>query len=204
MEYRVDIFDQWGRRVGVHNEVPLMRMVRGGVDGRHIIEGILPSGEEKIGHGYSVQVWLDGVLFVEAAVTKVDPQWSDTKKLILDRFVFFHEVVAFEAERLDEGVNKNTTGSHLLMSVDAIVKKSINSTLGPIHYGVVHTAYPDGATREYTKLLARKNSGNELEIGGIASGQWVSGARIDFSGASAKDGDTIEGLVVDEIGRAHV
>jgi hypothetical protein len=66
-----------------------------------------------------------------------------------------------------------------------------------VHYTVDHNAYPDGAEREYDKFQARRTETNELEIGGISEGQWVGAARIDATGAYAKDGDTIAGLVVD-------
>jgi len=68
-----------------------------------------------------------------------------------------------------------------------------------VHYLVDHTAYPDGAVREFTKFSARQTPENELEVAGISTGQWVDSTRIDATGAFAKDGDTIAGLVVDGI-----
>lgn len=62
---------------------------------------------------------------------------------------------------------------------------------------MAHTAFPDGAQREYAKFEARKTAGNELETGGISAGQWVGAPRLDASEAYAKDGDTIAGLKVD-------
>lgn len=199
MDYRVEVKDQWGRRVAVYMDVPLLEATRELMDGRHVIEGILPRKAAEIGYDFTVELWFDDELFLRAKVTQVNPIWSDTKKLILDRFVHFHEVVSFEAERVDDGANWRVMSTHLAETVDEIVKRSINRTLGPIHYGVAHTAYPDGATREYSKLLARKTTENELEIGGVSLGQWVSGARIDWTAAAAKDGETIEGLVVDGV-----
>lgn len=197
MSYRIELFDTQGLRVAIHDEVPLMQVIRGDVDGRHLIRGILPGTPTDLGHGYRVAVWLDEELYMEAYVTRVDPQWSDTKKLILERFVYFHEVVAFEAETDDAQWNQRTRARHRNSTASDVARRSINRTLGSVHYGVAHDAYPDGAEREYQKLLTRKTSANELEIGGIDEGQWVSGVRIDSSSTYAKDGDTIAGLLVD-------
>lgn len=199
MEYRVEIKDAWGRRVAVYTEMPLLEARRELVGGRHTIAGILPRGIAEIGHDYGVELWIEDDLFLRARVTQINPIWSDTKKLILDRFVHFHEVVTFEAERVEDESNWRVKSTHVDETVDTIVKRSINQTLGPIHYGVVHGAYPEGATREYSKFLDRKTTGNELELGGIDSGQWVEGVRIDTTLAYAKDGDTIAGLVVDGV-----
>ena len=71
-------------------------------------------------------------------------------------------------------------------NIAAIVKDVINTVSGAIHYWVDHTVYPEGASCEYNKFLARKNSGNELETGGISAGQWVGTSRIDLTSAYAK------------------
>jgi endonuclease YncB( thermonuclease family) len=199
MNYRVEIKDAWNRRVAVFDDVPLLEATRDRPGGLNQIRGILPKHVTELGHGHRVELWLEDELFVRANVTQLNPVWADTKKLILERFVDFHNTVTFEAEWTDDEANVRVKSSHQAETVDEIVKRSINRALGPIHYGVAHTAYPDGATREYQKLLARKTSANELETGGIAAGQWVSGARIDATSAYAKDGDTIAGLVVDGV-----
>ena len=64
---------------------------------------------------------------------------------------------------------------------------------------VDHQDYPDGAEREYAKFIERTEWMTELPIGSIESGEYVGPGRIDASGAYAKDGDTIAGLVVDGV-----
>jgi hypothetical protein len=78
-----------------------------------------------------------------------------------------------------------------------MVRAVVNQARGPLHYYVEHTAYPDGAAREFGKFTTRMALADPLPVGGIDSGQWVDSSRIDLSGAYAKDGDTIAGLVVD-------
>ncbi len=199
MNYRIEVWDTWGRRVAAFDEVPLLKATRTAPDRSDSVRGILPGKVTDLGHGYRIRVLVNDELFLEAFVTDVKPQWSDTRKLILDRFVHFHEVIEFEARVEASEGNGDISEAFTNRTVDQIVRTAINSTLGPIHYVVDHAVYPDGAQREYTKFLARKTAENELEVGGIATGQWVGSARIDATGASAKDGDTIEGLVVDGI-----
>lgn len=199
MDYSIEIYDTWGRRIAVHHEVPLLKIVRTMPDKRDTIEGVIPGNVTDLGIDYRVHVLLEGNEFLDAYITRILPQWSDTRKLILDRFVHFHEVIEFEAERADNYGNKTVSRAYTNRTVSQIVRDAINAALGEIHYLVDHTSYPDGAEREFTKLSARMTSANELEVGGIDVGQWVGGARIDYSGASAKDGDTIQGLKVDGV-----
>ncbi len=199
MNYRIEVWDTWGRRVASFDEVPLLKATRTAPDRSDSIRGILPGKVTDLGHGYRIRVLIEDALFMEAFVTEVRPQWSDTRKLILDRFVHFHEVIEFKAGVEASNANGDLSRAFSNRTVDQIMRSAINSTLGPIHYLVDHTVYPDGAQREYNKFLARKTAGNELQVAGIATGQWVDSARIDATGASAKDGDTIQGLVVDGI-----
>jgi endonuclease YncB( thermonuclease family) len=197
MTYRLEIFDTYGRRISVFTEVPLVEAVRRGPDQRDSVRGILPTSVANVSHGYRIKVFMDERLFCDVPVTEVVPQWSDTRKLILDQYVRFHEVIEFLAEGDLAAGNSTVSRAYANQSIGAIVKDAINSARGAIHYTVAHAAYPQGAEREYLKFLARKTPDNELEIGGIAAGQWVGGARVDTSSAYAKDGDTIAGLVVD-------
>jgi len=199
MQYRIEIFDTYGRRMYRFTEVPLVEAVRRAPDQRDSVRGILPIDVRELGVGYRVKVYVDDRLFCDVPVIEVTPQWSDTRKLILDQYVRFHEVVEFLAEGELAPGNRLVSRAYANQSIDAIVKDAINSALGAIHYTVAHTAYPQGAEREYLKFLARKMPGNELQVGGIATGQWVGGACVNTSGAYAKDGDTIAGLIVDGI-----
>lgn len=197
MRYSVEVFDRAGLRVGRFDEVPLLEVDRNGPDGADRVEGLLPVSLERFGVGYTVKVWLEGKLAAEAIVTEARPAWGDTRRLILDRYVDFQELLAFTAERDPGEENRRVARSYKNQRVDAMVRDVLNSALGPVHYMVNHESYPDGAEREYAKFLVRKAASSPLEIGGIAAGQWVAAARIDMSGVEAKDGDTISGLVVD-------
>lgn len=196
MTYRIEVLDLSGRCVAAHDEAALLDATRGAPDEADRIVGILPSAAE-LGIGYRVRVWVDGELFCEAPVTAVNPQWGDMQKLILDRYVAFHEMLAFEAERSWADADAAVLAGFASAAIGDIVKALINRAPGPVHYRVAHGAYPDGARREWNKFLARKGPENELETGGIGSGQWIGPNRIDASGAHAKDGDTISGLIVD-------
>ncbi|HIJ74644.1 MAG TPA: hypothetical protein HPP83_11140, partial [Candidatus Hydrogenedentes bacterium] len=197
MDYRIEIYDTWGRRLSVYDDVPLLEATRSFPDEADAIRGVLPGAVSDLSPGYKVRVLVNGQLFCDAYVTRVAPQWSDTRKLVLDRYIHFHEVIEFEAERAARDGNTEVARAYVNREISAIVKDAINSARGAVHYLVQHGAYPEGAEREYAKFLARKTPGNELEVGGISSGQWVGSDRINASGAYAKDGDTIAGLVVD-------
>ena len=199
MRYAVEIYDQQGLRMARFQSVPLMDATRNAPDQPDRIEGLLPEAVDGLGPGCRIAVWLEEALFCEAEVTWLGPHWSDTKKLILDRYVNFHEVIAVRAERSTTRENTRVTRGYGPERLDAIVKDLINTAVGRVHYLVAHTAYPDGAEREYSKYLARKTPANELELGGIDTGQWVETPRIDASRAFAKDGDTIAGLSVDGV-----
>lgn len=197
MNYAIEVYDTWGRRAARFEDVPLLRVERTQPDREDVIQGSLPAGVTDLSHGYRIRAIAEGDVFLDAFVTRVAPQWSDTRKLILDRFVHFHEVIEFEAVREARDGDTRVSRAFINRPIDEIVRMAVNSALGPIHYLVDHTAYPDGAQREYSKFLARKTAANELEIGGVAQGQWVDSSRIDATNAVAKDGDTIAGLVVD-------
>ncbi|MFO7974860.1 MAG: thermonuclease family protein [Candidatus Hydrogenedentota bacterium] len=199
MEYLVEVYDRNGLRAGRFDRVPLMEAARTAPGEPDVIEGLLPKDVIALGPGYRVVVTVEDEPFCEAAVTWVGPEWSDTKKLILDRYVPFHEVIAFRAEREDADRNTRVRCGYASERLDAIVKDVVSAAEGPVHYLVTHETYPDGATREYQKYLGRKMPANELETAGIASGQWVETPRINANAAYAKDGDTIAGLVVDGV-----
>ncbi len=197
VNYAIEIYDTEGRRIGRYADVPLLEAIRTWPGDADRVRGLLPEGITDLGHGYRVRVLIDGQLFCEAPVTEIAPQWSETRKLILEKYVTFHEIIEFAAAR--DPLDGNTTISRVYTnrSIDAIVKDAVQSAPGAIHYTVAHTAYPDGAAREYQKFLARKTDTNELANGGIDAGQWVGSDRLDLTNAYAKDGDTIAGIEVD-------
>lgn len=197
MDYRIEVYDMWGRRSAVFEEVPLLEATRNGPDGADEIRGLLPAEIVSLGPGYRIRVLVDGRLFCEAPVQWTAPQWGDTRKLILDRYVPFHEIVEFGARGTLRAGNTIVRRAFQNREIGALARDIINSAPGPLHYYVDHLAYPEGAMREYGKFVARRRSGDLLEIGGISTGSWVGGARIDASAAWAKDGDTLAGVRVD-------
>jgi hypothetical protein len=199
VNYLVEVFDTWGRRVAQYDDVPLLEATVSTPDQRRHVRGALPWVPEPLGHGYRVRVSIDGQPFCEAPIDRLAPHWGDQRRLVLDRYVNVHELNAFEAQTpLDEG-NTSVIRAYTNREISDIVKDAINTANGPVHYTVAHEAYPQGAEREFQKFEARKTAENELAIAGIASGQWVGADRIDTSGAYAIDGDTIAGLVVDGV-----
>ncbi|MBN2310877.1 MAG: thermonuclease family protein [Candidatus Hydrogenedentes bacterium] len=199
VDYRIEIYDTWGRRVAVVDETPLLEAVRTAPDRPDRIAGLLPAGLAHLGHGYRIRVFVDGRLFCEASVVRVAPHWSDTRKLILDRYVRFHELLEVEAERAANDGNTAVSRCYVNGEIGELVRSAIDSATGRVHYLVDHAAYPDGAQREYAKFEARRTAGNALFYRSIALGQWAGPGRVDATGAYAKDGDTIAGLVVDGI-----
>lgn len=197
MEYTIEVYDRWGRRSARFHEAPRLEVRRRGPDQASEIKGILPLSIRDIGPGYRLRILIEGRLFLEAEVRETQPAWGDNKKLILDRYVNFHEIVEVYAQTGAMEGNGWLSRSYGNRDVASMVRDAINAALGPIHYYVQHGQYPEGTTREYNKLLDRSTPENELEVGGIDAGDWVGADRIDSSGAWAKDGDTIAGLVVD-------
>ncbi len=196
MEYVIEIFDAFGLRRHRFNRVPLVE-ISSHLPGRpQRVRGMLPS-MTPLRPGDRVRVWLDGALAADADVTRVDPEWGDQRKLVIDRYLSFHELLAFEAVSGQSLLDSRVTASLFNRSVTELAKEYVNRATGRIHYTVEHTGYPEGAEREYAKFQARRMGVNELEAGGIEHGDWVGASRIDASNAYAKDGRTIAGLVVD-------
>lgn len=199
MEYRVEVFDRAGLRVGRFRQVPLLEVRRTGPDLPDHIEGLLPVSLAEFGVGYRVAVYVAERLVVSAFVTSVRPAWGEVRRLIVDRYVNFQELLSFEAEADGERWNGSVAVRFQHTRIDTMIRSAINRARGPVHYTVAHTAYPDGAQREYGKFSVRQENTAALPVGAIDSGQWVDGARINASAAVAKDGDTISGLVVDGV-----
>lgn len=199
VNYQIEVFDLAGVRRARYGETPVMEVWRRGPDKQDEIRGLLPELVDGISPGGRVCVYVEGSLAAQAIITSTAPEWSDVRKLILEDYISFSEVMAFEA--LGEGAagNEVVARTYLGQRIDAMLRDLVQAATGPLHYTVAHSAYPDGAEREHAKFLARKNAGNELGVGGISTGQWVGAARIDATGAFAKDGDTIAGLVVDGV-----
>ena len=199
MDYIVEVIDTWGRCIARFNEVPLLEVSRGPQDEDDRIRGLLPVSLQSLGPGFRLRVLVDGRAFCEATVTSFAPHWGDTRKLILDRYVTFHSLLEVEAVRAGNDGNTRVSRAYAHRPMHEIAMDAISAAPGKVHYTVAHTAFPDGATHEYQKFLARKSAENTLGIASIATGQWVGADRIDATAAFAKDGDTIAGLVVDGV-----
>lgn len=199
MTYRIEVFNAANQRMAVYHDSPLLETWRRGPDQRDTVRGLLPELLPGFGPGCEVAVWLGERLAARATVTRIAPEWSDTRKLILEDYVPFSEVMAFEAEGPMAPGNTVVSRVYEAMDIASMVRDVINAAPGALHYTVEHGGYPDGAEREHAKFLARKTEDNALETGGIGAGQWVGADRIDATGAYAKDGDTIAGLVVDGV-----
>lgn len=186
-------------RVAAFDDVPLLEARRTQPDVADLAQGMLPWPLGPLAPGYTLRITVEGRLFFEAPVERVTGLWGDNRKLILDRYVNFHEVLEVQAVRLAFHGNGALSKIYTGRDIHGIVKHAINSARGPIHYAIDHGGYPDGAVREYGKFVLRRTAANELQRCGIHSGQWVGATRIDARNAVAKDGDTISGLVVDGI-----
>lgn len=199
MKYTIEIIDAWGRRRARFDQAPLLEAVRRTPDQPAEIHGLLPKELAELGPGCTVRVLLEGQLFLDATVVRTAPEWGDNAKLILDKQVSLHEVLAFEAKTSPALVNPRVARAYTNREISVIVQNLVNASPGPIHYTVAQGYYPDGAMREHAKFLARKTPENELPLYSIGTGDWAGGARIDSSTAYAKDGDTIAGLKVDGV-----
>ena len=198
MDYVVEVFDAYGLRRNQFDRVPLVE-VSTRLPGRpQRIRGMLPS-MTPLRPGDRIRVWLDGALAADAPVTRVEPEWGDQRKLVIDRYLSFHELLAFEAVTDGTLTDSRVSGSFFNRTVAQLAKAYINRAPGSVHYTVKHTGYPEGAEREFAKFEARRTEANELETGGVEAGDWADGPRIGVSNAYAKDGRTIAGLVVDGV-----
>jgi endonuclease YncB( thermonuclease family) len=197
MEYRIEIVDTWNRRITTVSRTHLLEVTRGFVTDEMRVAGMLPADLVDVGHEYELRVYLEDRLEARVPVRVVDPQWGERKKLVLDRFVNFHKIIEVDARRDYDATNTLLNKAYTSKEVSEIVKDAIESVTGEIHYLVDHNSYPDGAEREFDKFTGRLVWMTEFPVGSVESGEYVGGSRIDASGAYAKDGDTIAGLVVD-------
>jgi endonuclease YncB( thermonuclease family) len=197
MNYTIEVYDAAMRRIARYHDTPVLEVWRRGPDQSAEIRGVLPEMLAGFGPGCTMRVSIAGAGATTARVVSTAPEWSDAQKLILEDYIRFREVLAFEAQ--GDAAAGNTTVSRTFISEEIadMVRGIINAAPGALHYRVDHAAYPDGAEREHDKFSARSSAANELEVGGIGAGDWVGAARIDATAAYAKDGDTIAGLVVD-------
>ncbi len=197
MQYYIDIVDTWNRRIARIDRVPLLEIECGDAAYGERIAGLLPPELRDLGQGYRLRFHLEGDLEAEVPLDVVDPQWGDVGRWILRRLVEFHETLEVNGRREYTDWNRTLTKAYVNMEVSEIVRDAISSVTGRLHYLVDHTEYPDGAQREFEKFQSRLGSLEQFPVGSVASGHYVGGTRIDATGAYAKDGDTIAGLVVD-------
>ncbi len=197
MEYRVELYDHRGVRLAAFDSVPLLEAARSMPGGQDRIQGMLPRDAPPAKPGCQLRVFVAGELFCEAEVVEGLPEWGPQRKLILDQYVRFETVRGVTARQDANRAAGSAHGSYRHANVSAIVKDLINRAPGRVHYTVAHGAYPEGAEREHSKFLARKTAANALAAEAFEPGNWAGPERIDGSGAWARDGRTVAGLVVD-------
>jgi len=197
MEYQIEIVDTWNRRITSVYRTHLLEVTRGFVTDGVRVTGMLPADLVDVGHEYELRLYIEGRLEARVPVRVVDPQWGERKKLVLDRFVNFHKIIEVDGQRHYDETNVLLDKAYTSKEISEIVKDAVESVTGEVHYLVDHAGYPDGAEREFGKFMTRGGWMTEFPVGSVESGEYVSGSRIDASGAYAKDGDTIAGLVVD-------
>ena len=54
MDYRIDIYDTWGRHVASYDEVPIAEASQSAPDEPTVITGLLPGHVVDLSHGYRV------------------------------------------------------------------------------------------------------------------------------------------------------
>jgi endonuclease YncB( thermonuclease family) len=195
MPYRIDVLDAGNRCIARYNAVPLLEAYCSMSPYSSVVRGLLPELREGVEPGVRVRVVLDGKVFAEAAVAATRPEWGDMRRLILDRYVNFHEVFAFEAR--EESQAMPTVSWEGGGTVSDIAEALVQNSIGAWRVAVEHENFPNGAQREYQKFLARKAVNDPLAVGSISTGTWVDASRIDATEAHALDGDTIAGVRVD-------
>jgi len=131
MRYEIILYDTWGRCIAVFDEVPLLDVIRATPDDADCIRGLLPADTPDLGHAYRVEVRLDGARVCEGRVELLRPCWSDAKKLILDRYVTFHELLEIEARSTVRAGNTRVARTCVQREISAAVKDVINAAPGP-------------------------------------------------------------------------
>ncbi len=195
--YRVEAFRPDGLCAARYERVPLLEIIRTAPDRPDIARGLLPPDVEQLAPGYRVRVAMAGRRIIDAPVVGTAPQWSDARKRLVDRYVSMHRVTAFDAAIPALGLNDVVAGAFRHREATSLLRDLVQAAPNRLHAYVDHTAYPEGAEREWAKFLARQNAADALPVGGVDSGSWVGPDRIDASAAHARDGRTIAGLRVD-------
>lgn len=196
MNIRVELLDTLRQRIAVFNDAISLQAVRRVPDRADTLTCTLPH-VEGFGPGCTIDVYLDNTLWQRYEATCTQLRWDADFQPEHNTRIPLRDVMQVEARAAKQAVNARLRRAYVGITLEEALVDIINRAPGPIHYLIDHDAYPDGATREYTKFLARCTTDNALETGGISEGQWVGADRIDTTGAYAKDGDTISGLKVD-------
>jgi len=196
MNIRIELLDTCHQRIAVFNEAFSLEATRRLPDQVDTLKVAVPH-VEGFGPGCTIDVYLDNTLWQRYEATRTQLRWDADFQPEHNTRTPLRDVMQVEAEAAKHAVNTRLRRAYVGVTLEEALEDVINRAPGPIYYLIDHNAYPDGATREYAKFLARCTPDNALETGGIMDGQWVGSDRIDTSGAYAKDGDTISGLKVD-------
>jgi endonuclease YncB( thermonuclease family) len=196
MRYRLELRDPWQRPLAVFSEDLELEATRALPDREDRLRCTLPH-VPGLGPGCGASLYLDGALWRAYAIARTAETWNADLQLEHNTRPPRRDRMTIEGSASLSEFNTPIRRIYADARLDAIVRDVVHRAPGPLHLTVDHNAYPDGAQREFGKLIARINSDNELEQGGITQGQWVGADRVDASQAYAKDGDTIAGLRVD-------
>lgn len=198
MRMRLELLDTWRRRIATFTEAAHLDAVRRGPDRFDALECALPH-VPGIGPGCLADLYLDGAHWRRFEITRTAEDWDGEVQLAHNPVAPTRDRMRLWARTAPQPGNTRVMRAYVDTSLVETLADIIQRAPGPLHYHVTHTAYPEGAVREHEKFVARATPANALEPGGIARGQWVGADRIDASGAWAKDGDTIAGVVVDGV-----
>ncbi|HDP34127.1 MAG TPA: hypothetical protein ENN29_03340 [Candidatus Hydrogenedentes bacterium] len=196
MRCRIELLDAWRQRIAVFNEAHSLEATCGVADRADTLRCVLPH-VDGFGPGCAVDLYINGSRLRRYEVARVGFGWDADFQPEYNTRAPVRDLMRVEADTPQLEGNTRVRRVYAGVTLEEAFLDIINRAPGPLHYLVDHEAYPDGAQREYTKLVGRISPENELETGGVSEGQWVGADRIDASGAYAKDGDTIAGLVVD-------
>lgn len=198
MNLRIELWDTLQQRIAVFSEAISLEATHRLPDKADTLECALPH-VDNFGPGCTLKVYVNNTPMQCYTVTDTRFHWDADFQPEYNTRPPLRDVMHVQAEAKSVYGNAHIRHAYINITLEEAFLDSINRVPGPVHYLIEHDAYPDGAIREYEKMIARCTSDNALQTGSISEGQWVGADRIDASDAYAKDGDTISGLKVDGI-----
>ncbi|MCK5862585.1 MAG: hypothetical protein KAH38_08875 [Candidatus Hydrogenedentes bacterium] len=198
INFNVELRDTRQQRIAVFSDVISLEATRHVPDQLDTLRCVLPH-VEGFGPGCTVDLSIDNKRWQRYTVTHTQFCWDADFQPEYNTRTPLRDLMRVEAQTAQLEGNTRIRRVYADITLEEAFLDIINCAPGPLHYLVDHGIYPDGARREYTKLLERISADNELGINTISQGQWVGADRIDTDECYAKDGDTLSGLKVDGI-----